>query len=71
MKLRDKVALITGGGTGIGAAIAKRFIEDGAKVCITGRRKDILETTARSFPEGSVVTCPGDVTRSDTTPAFT
>jgi NAD(P)-dependent dehydrogenase (short-subunit alcohol dehydrogenase family) len=65
MKLSGKVALITGGGTGIGAAITKRFIEDGARVCITGRRKDKLETTARSFPEGSVVICPGDVTRSD------
>lgn len=65
MKLRGKVALITGGGTGIGAAIARRFIEDGARVCITGRRKDRLETTARSFPEGSVVICPGDVIRPD------
>jgi meso-butanediol dehydrogenase/(S,S)-butanediol dehydrogenase/diacetyl reductase len=63
MKLSGKVALITGGGTGIGAAVARRFIEDGARVCITGRRKDRLETTARSFPEGSVVICPGDVTR--------
>jgi meso-butanediol dehydrogenase/(S,S)-butanediol dehydrogenase/diacetyl reductase len=65
MKLNGKVALITGGGTGIGAAIAKRFIEDGAQVCIAGRRKDKLETTALSFPEESVVICPGDVTRSD------
>ena len=65
MKLSGKVALITGGGTGIGAAIAKRFIEDGAQVCLTGRRKDKLKTTAHSFPEGSVVICPGDVTSSE------
>ncbi len=65
MKLSGKVALITGGGTGIGAAIARRFVDDGARVCITGRRKDRLETTARSFPEGTVMICHGDVTSAD------
>ncbi|MBN2060941.1 MAG: glucose 1-dehydrogenase [Deltaproteobacteria bacterium] len=65
MKLNGKVALITGGGTGIGAAITKRFIEDGAKVCISGRRKEKLETMANSLPEGSVTICVGDVTREE------
>jgi NAD(P)-dependent dehydrogenase (short-subunit alcohol dehydrogenase family) len=40
MKLDGKVALITVAGTGIGAAIAERFVEDGARLCITGRRKE-------------------------------
>jgi NAD(P)-dependent dehydrogenase (short-subunit alcohol dehydrogenase family) len=62
MKLSGKMALITGGGTGIGAAIAGRFVKDGAKVCIAGRRRDKLEQTAGSLPEGSVITCPGDIT---------
>jgi len=61
MKLSGKIALITGGGTGIGAATAKRFVEDGAKVCIVGRRREKLEQTATSLPKGSVMTCPGDV----------
>ena len=37
MDLSGKVALITGGGTGLAAAIAKRFVADGARVCIAGR----------------------------------
>jgi meso-butanediol dehydrogenase/(S,S)-butanediol dehydrogenase/diacetyl reductase len=61
MKLEGKTALVTGGGTGIGAAIAERFVVEGAKVCITGRRKEKLERQATVFSGGSVVTCAGDV----------
>jgi NAD(P)-dependent dehydrogenase (short-subunit alcohol dehydrogenase family) len=63
MKLGGKVALITGGGTGIGAAIARRFVADGARICITGRRQGKLDEVARSLPEGTVAVCAGDVTR--------
>lgn len=65
MKLDGKVALITGGGQGIGAAIAERFIEDGAKVCITGRTREKLERVAGSLPGGRVHTCVGDVTSDE------
>jgi NAD(P)-dependent dehydrogenase (short-subunit alcohol dehydrogenase family) len=65
MKLDGKVALITGGGQGIGAAIAERFVDDGAKVCITGRTREKLERVAGSLPGGSVRTCVGDVTSYD------
>ena len=62
MDLNGKVALITGAGSGIGAATAKRFLADGAKVCMTDIRQDALEQTAGSLPSGSLVTCAGDVT---------
>lgn len=63
MKLKGKVALITGGGTGIGTAIAERFVTEGAKVCITGRRQDVLDKVAQTLPSGRVATCSGDVTK--------
>jgi len=64
MKLKGKVALITGGGTGIGTAIAERFVADGAKICIAGRRQEMLDKVARSLPSGTVVTCSGDVSNN-------
>jgi meso-butanediol dehydrogenase / (S,S)-butanediol dehydrogenase / diacetyl reductase len=61
MQLEGKVALITGGGTGIGAAIAERFVAEGAKVCITGRRQEVLDEESARIPRGFVTTCTGDV----------
>ena len=43
--LQGKRALITGGGTGLGKAMAKRYLELGAKVYICGRREDVLKAT--------------------------
>ena len=46
LKFQGKIALITGSGTGIGQAIAKRFVENGASVVILGRRREPLEETS-------------------------
>jgi NAD(P)-dependent dehydrogenase (short-subunit alcohol dehydrogenase family) len=45
-RLYGKIALITGAGTGIGAAIARRFADDGATVCVTGRKLEQIESVA-------------------------
>jgi NAD(P)-dependent dehydrogenase (short-subunit alcohol dehydrogenase family) len=53
-KLDGKIALVTGGSTGIGLATAKRFVAEGAYVFITGRRETELEAAAKEI--GSNVT---------------
>lgn len=63
MELKGKVALITGGGQGIGSAIAHRFVSDGAKICISGRNQAKLDKIAELLPSGSVTTCAGDVSK--------
>jgi len=47
LQFQNKVALITGSGTGIGMTVAKKFVENGASVIILGRRKEPLESTSQ------------------------
>ena len=59
-KLEGKVAVITGGNSGIGLATAKRFVEEGAHVVISGRREKELKEAA-AFIGRNVTTFAGDV----------
>lgn len=45
-------AVVTGGGTGIGLMITQALVANGAKVYITGRRKEALETTSKEYNTG-------------------
>ena len=51
MKLKDKVAVITGGTTGIGFATARRFIDEGARVVFTGRTQATLDAAQAELGE--------------------
>jgi NAD(P)-dependent dehydrogenase (short-subunit alcohol dehydrogenase family) len=62
--LDGQVALISGGGTGIGEAIARAFARAGATVAISGRRRDVLEAAANGLEKetgGCVLAIAGDV----------
>jgi len=66
MRLIDKVAIITGGGTGIGAATARLFAAEGARICVFGRRPEPLQTVVASIQAdgGNALAVTGNV--SDT-----
>ena len=68
--LADRSILVTGGGSGLGLAMAKKFAAHGAKVTIAGRTLDRLEKAAREIAEGAreggeVDFCPADVREPD------
>jgi len=67
MRLANKIALITGGGTGIGQATAELFAKEGAKVAISGRRSEKLNEVVQSIIDkgGDAIAIPGDVIIED------
>ena len=64
MRLKDKTAIITGGGTGIGLATASAFCQEGAKVILFGRRKEKLEKAVEKLG-GSAIIVQGDMTNNN------
>jgi NAD(P)-dependent dehydrogenase (short-subunit alcohol dehydrogenase family) len=54
MRLKDVHAVVTGGGSGIGAAIAQVLAAEGARLTLVGRRRDALEATAAKLPGAHV-----------------
>jgi NAD(P)-dependent dehydrogenase (short-subunit alcohol dehydrogenase family) len=61
-KLNGKIALVTGGNSGIGLATAKRFVQEGARVFITGRREKELAEAPREI--GKNVTALAEINRA-------
>ncbi len=63
-RLEGKIAVITGGNSGIGLATAKRFLEEGARVAISGRNQKTLEEAVKSLGDG-VLAVQADAAKLD------
>ena len=64
MRLKNKTAIITGGGSGIGLATAHAFHKEGAKVVLFGRRKELLDKASKEIGN-YVLSIQGDMTKNE------
>ena len=62
MKLENKIAIITGGNSGIGLATAKLFVKEGAKVIITGRNQEALDSAVSEIG-GDIIAIKSDTSK--------
>ena len=69
MKLKDKVAIVTGGSRGIGYAIVEKYVQEGAKVAIAGSRSETAQKAydliKEKYPDADVIPVHADVRDTD------
>ena len=72
MEFENKVVLITGGGGGIGKAVARRFLEEGASVVLNSRRQEVLDAAKEELESSGarVALFTGDASRPETARRF-
>lgn len=68
--LKGKSGIVTGGGSGLGKGMASAVVQAGAGTLIVGRRKDVLEQTAKELRQfgGPVVPVPADLSKMEEIP---
>lgn len=61
MTSQNKIAVVTGAGTGVGKAITTALVADGFTVVMTGRRREVLDEASKAIGEAQTVVVPADI----------
>ncbi|AUT66578.1 L-iditol 2-dehydrogenase [Paraburkholderia terrae] len=71
MQLKDRIAIVTGGGTGIGESVVRRYLKEGAKVVVVDvKAKSDLEATYANADKANLLLLQADVTKRDSIEAI-